>query len=193
LTLPKMERAPNPDPEFSRSLRAVVRNLDRCYQCSACSDGCPVAYAMDYHPNQIIHMVRLGLREEVLQSRAIWLCASCETCATRCPNEIDIVQLMDSLRQLSIREGFNASINEIPQFHSLFVEEIKRGGRINELRLVLRYKLRNGAFLSFKKVVDDARLGLRMFFKGRLRTFLPKVNQRREVKDIFSRTLGVKR
>ena len=56
-----------------------------------CSDGCPVAYVMDYYPNQIIHMVRLGLKDKILNSTTIWLCASCETCATRCPNEIDIV------------------------------------------------------------------------------------------------------
>ena len=187
-----MKRVPNSEPEFSRSLREVVRHLDRCYQCSACSDGCPVTYAMDYHPNQVIHMVRLGLKEKVLQSRAIWLCASCETCATRCPNEIDIVQMMDSLRELSRREGFNTSINEIPQFHKLFVEEIKRGGRVNELRLILRYKLRTGAFLSFKKVVENSRLGLRMFFKGKLRLFLPKVHRQQEVRNIFSRILGSK-
>lgn len=54
-----------------------------CYQCGKCSAGCPVAYAMDLLPNQVMRLVQLGLKEEVLTCATIWLCASCETCATR--------------------------------------------------------------------------------------------------------------
>ncbi|MGE5254876.1 MAG: heterodisulfide reductase subunit C, partial [Planctomycetaceae bacterium] len=28
-----------------------------CYQCQKCSAGCPVAFAMDYKPNQVMQMV----------------------------------------------------------------------------------------------------------------------------------------
>lgn len=176
--------------EFSRKIRAEgIRNLDRCYQCSMCSDGCPVAYAMDYYPHQLIHMVQLGLKEKVLQSRAIWVCASCETCATRCPNEIDIVRLMDVLRKESIREGFKSSINEIPQFHKVFMKEIQKRGRVHELRLVFRYKLKTGDFFSFKKIGEDASLGLKMLSKGKLKLLSQKIRGQKEVKGIFKKVL----
>ncbi|KKK90618.1 hypothetical protein LCGC14_2721200 [marine sediment metagenome] len=33
-----------------------------CYQCGKCTAGCPVAYEMDYMPNQIIRFVQIGAR-----------------------------------------------------------------------------------------------------------------------------------
>jgi CO dehydrogenase/acetyl-CoA synthase alpha subunit len=55
---------------------------------------CPVAFAMDYKPNQICRW-SLGMKERVLSSKTIWVCASCYTCSTRCPNDIDIAKVMD--------------------------------------------------------------------------------------------------
>ena len=187
---PRIEKIPIRDHEFSRNIRTEgIANLGRCYQCSICSDGCPVAYAMDYYPHQLIHMVQLGLKEKVLQSRAIWVCASCETCATRCPNEIDIVRLMDVLRQESIQEGFKSSINEIPQFHRVFMKEIQKSGRVHELGLVFRYKLKIRDFFSLKKIGEDASLGLKMFSKGKLKLFSQKMRRQKEVKWLFKKVL----
>ena len=126
LESPRIEKIPLRNREFSQKLREQVRNLSRCYQCSMCSDGCPVAYAMDYHPNQIIHMVQLGLKEKVLQSSAIWLCVSCDTCGTRCPNEIDIVRLMDVLRKEALEECFKSPAPKIAKFNKTCAREIKQ-------------------------------------------------------------------
>src|SRR5512135_3349627 len=56
-----------------------------CFQCHKCSTGCPIGPDMDFLPSQVMRLVHLGLEGEVLGSRAIWLCASCEACTTRCP------------------------------------------------------------------------------------------------------------
>lgn len=185
---PGVEKIPFRDQEFLKKIRKEgISNVERCYQCTTCSNGCPVAYAMDYHPHQLIHMVKLGLKEKVLKSRTIWLCVSCETCATRCPNEIDIVRLMDTLRKESLREGVKSPVHNIPQFHQAFVEEIQRGGRIHELGLVLRYKLRSGEFLSPEKIREDVGLGLKMFLKGKLKLLPPKIDGQEEVKEIFKK------
>ena len=76
-----------------------------CYQCYKCSAGCPVSYTMDLLPHQIIRSVLFGRKEKVLSSSTIWICASCETCTTRCPNEIDIAKVMDVLRQIQCESG----------------------------------------------------------------------------------------
>jgi len=47
--------------------------INRCYQCLTCSLGCPSAFAMDYLPHQIVRMVQMGLREQVLTSSTIWV------------------------------------------------------------------------------------------------------------------------
>jgi len=187
---PTMEKIRLRDHKFSRKIRAEVRNLDRCYQCSMCSDGCPVAYAMDYYPNQIIHMVRLGLKEKVLASTAIWLCASCETCATRCPNEIEIVRLMDVLRNESLKEGFKNPVSNIAKFHQVFVEQIRKRGRIDEGRLLLNYELKSGDFLSLKKIREEAKLGLEMFRKGKLKLPSRKKYAPKAVVEIFKKVFA---
>ncbi len=176
--------------EFSRKVTAEVRNLARCYQCSMCSDGCPVAYAMDYFPNQIIHMVRVGLKEKVLRSKAIWLCASCETCATRCPNEIEIVGLMDVLRRESLREGFEGPLGKIPKFHKVFVEQIRKRGRIDEARLLINYELKTRDFLPLEKFREDANLGLEMYRKGKLKLPSMKKHSAKAIKKIFQKVFS---
>jgi len=80
------------------------QNLLACNQCGKCSAGCPVVAAMDILPSQVIRMAQLGM-EEVLESNTIWICASCLTCATRCPKGVDVPRLMEALRQISLRKG----------------------------------------------------------------------------------------
>jgi heterodisulfide reductase subunit C len=194
----KLKVAPSPtiekiglrDREFSRKTTGEVRNLSRCYQCSMCSDGCPVAYAMDYHPDQIIHLVRLGLKDKVLQSAAIWICASCETCATRCPNDIDIVRLMDVLRSKSLEAGFKGPFTNIPKFHKVFTEQIRKRGRIDEARLLIDYELKTGDFLSLEKIREEGSLGLEMFRKGKLKLPSRKKHSVKAVRKIFRRVFS---
>jgi heterodisulfide reductase subunit C len=184
---PAIERMGPRDCEFSRKIMAEVKNLARCYQCSMCSGGCPVAFAMDYYPNQIIHMVRLGLKEKVLRSTAIWICASCETCATRCPNEIEIVGLMDVLRRESLEKGVEGKIKKIADFHKVFTEQIRKRGRIDEGSLLLSYELKTGDILSFAKNREEVRLGLEMFRKGKLKLPSRKRYAPKAVGEIFKK------
>jgi heterodisulfide reductase subunit C len=80
------------------------QNLLACNQCGKCSSGCPVAFALDLLPNQIIRMAQLGL-EDVLQAQAIWTCASCQTCISRCPKNVDLPRVMEALRQIAMERG----------------------------------------------------------------------------------------
>ena len=176
------------DLSFAQEVKEKSRaHLERCYQCVACSSGCPVAFAMDYAPHQIIRMAQLGLKDRVLDSTTIWLCASCETCATRCPNDIDIVQVMDTLRQISLREG-RTQQTKLPLFHSTFLAGIKSNGKIHELMLILRYTLTSGDIFKFKKLFNDLLLGLKMFRKGRLAILPNRIKGAEEVKRIFQAT-----
>ncbi len=69
-----------------------------------CSAGCPVVSKMDILPNQIIRYAQLGFKEELLQSRSIWICASCMTCNTRCPKGIKIAEVFEAIRQIILRK-----------------------------------------------------------------------------------------
>ena len=81
------------------------QKLLACYQCGKCSAGCPMAAHMDILPNQIIRMAQLGMHEQLLASEAIWTCVSCMTCNTRCPKDIRIAEVIESLRGAVLRTG----------------------------------------------------------------------------------------
>jgi heterodisulfide reductase subunit C len=78
-----------------------------CNQCGKCSGGCPIAAEMDLLPNQVIRLIQLGQEDRALNSRTIWLCASCLTCDSRCPRGIDISRIMESLRVMRLRKGLD--------------------------------------------------------------------------------------
>ena len=78
-------------------------NLFGCYQCGTCSSGCPFVNDMDLSPDEIIRYIILD-RKEVLNSKTIWLCAACYTCAERCPRDINITKIMEALRQIVLRK-----------------------------------------------------------------------------------------
>jgi heterodisulfide reductase subunit C len=178
----------NYDLSFSQEvMEKSEAHLERCYQCLACSSGCPVVFAMDYTPNQVIRMAQLGLKDWVLNCSTIWLCASCETCATRCPNDIEIVKVMDTLRQIALREG-KSQVTNLPLLHSTFLHGIETYGKIHELSLILRYTLKSGNAFKFKKLFFDMILGLRMFLRGKLVILPSTIKGKDEVKRIFQLT-----
>jgi len=80
------------------------QNLLACYQCGKCSAGCPAVSQMDILPNQIIRYAQLGLKDDLLNSKSIWICASCFTCNARCPKGINIAEVIEALRQILLRK-----------------------------------------------------------------------------------------
>jgi heterodisulfide reductase subunit C len=162
--------------------RETGQRVRACYQCGKCSAGCPVGFAMDLLPNQIMRLVQLGLRHEALSSSTIWLCASCETCITRCPNEVDIARMMDCLRQMAIEEGVAAKEKNILKFHKSFLDNIWFNGRINEPMMMVEYKVRSGDLFS------DMAMGIGMFLKGKLHLVSPRPKDISAVRRIFRET-----
>ena len=152
-----------------------------CYQCKKCSSGCPVAFAMDYMPHQVIRMVQMGLRQRALACSTIWICASCETCTTRCPNEVDIARVMDTLRQMALEEKVAEVEKDIRIFHDLFLRSIRSNGRVFEFGLIGIFKLRTG------RLFDDIRVGWRMLRKGKLSLLPHRIGGRDKVRQIFER------
>ena len=110
--------------------------LMRCFQCGTCTSDCPVARFSDtYRPRQIIRMAQLGLKDRVLDSDTLWLCAACFTCTDRCPQDVEVASVIRVLRNLAAEEG------HIPQVFKDECTSILESGyayRIPELRLKKR-------------------------------------------------------
>ena len=155
-----------------------AQDVRDCYQCGKCSAGCPIAADMDLPPNQVIRLLQLGLVDEALRSRTIWLCASCETCTTRCPREVDLASVMDALRNIALREGIAVPERVIAFFNRTFLSRIRKYGRVFEMELIGRFN--TGTLNFFKDVMKAPKL----FFKGRLKLW-PSFAGRTTAKSVF--------
>ncbi len=163
------------EPQFTLS-EEILRDrqicVTDCYQCAKCSAGCPLTFAMDRLPHEIIRLAGLGQTDLVLGSSTIWVCSACETCTTRCPNDIDIAGVMDYLKERAVRSGRPVPQPQVLAFHRAFLENIRlAGGRLHEPLLLGLYMLKSGQGLrrlQTGEIKADLRLGLKMFQKGRL-------------------------
>ena len=155
--------------------------IQRCYHCRKCTAGCPLAFAMEHNPDKVVRMIQMERRSEVLKSDSIWLCVSCGTCITRCPNEVDIARMMDALREMAIEDGIEAKEKNILNLYQTFLSCIKFRGRINEPLLIMGYKLKSGDLFS------DLAMGMDMYLKGKLSLLSPKTRDMRAVRSIFKK------
>ncbi len=155
-------------------------NLSRCWHCLCCSGGCPFSEYMDYLPNAIIRMVQFGLKDTVLQTRAIWLCVGCNTCAMECPNCVDIAAVMDALRQMAIQENADIAESGILSFHNAVLNSVFRYGRTHKLEIMMRYKLAEKDYFS------DMGLGLKMLSRRKLDLLPSKISDIQSIQSLFS-------
>ncbi|TRO47255.1 4Fe-4S dicluster domain-containing protein [Candidatus Bathyarchaeota archaeon] len=126
------------DPKFKYELSRMHggEKLLRCFQCGTCTSDCPVArFSDDYRPRRIIRMAQLGLKERVLNSGTLWLCAACFTCTDRCPQGVEVASVIRVLRNLAAEKGI------VPQVFKDQAASILDSGyayKIPELRIKKR-------------------------------------------------------
>ena len=154
-------------------------SINLCYQCGKCTGGCPAAFAMDYPPRQVIRLLQLGFVEEALNAESIWICASCETCSSRCPRGVDIASLMDTMRREALKRG--KKDKRVAAFNKAFLFNVKNFGRTYEAGLLLQYNLTTG------QLFKDMGLGLPMMQRGKVSVLPEKIKARDEMKKIFER------
>ncbi len=170
------------DTEFLRLVERLAGTpVSACFQCHKCSTGCPIGPEMDLLSSQIMRLINLGEAEEVLESEGIWLCASCEACTTRCPMEIDIAGVMDTLRMIAVERKVAIPDTHGEKFNRSFLGSVRRHGRVFELGMMAAYKLRCGDLFS------DVDKAPKMFAKGKLKILPNRSGDVKEVRKIFRR------
>jgi len=68
------------------------------------------------------------LREVILSSDVIWLCASCFSCTERCPQGVRLTDVIRAIRNIAVREGyihpfFKAQGKMITDFGRIFEDD----------------------------------------------------------------------
>jgi heterodisulfide reductase subunit C len=107
----------------------------------------------------------------------------CHTCSSQCPAAIDLVEVMDTLRHLALKEMSEISEYDVVNFHEQLVNSISRHGRTHKLEIMLGYKLKSGGWF------DDVGVGLEMFKKRKLDVLPHNITHLDEIKKMFKDAL----
>ncbi|MFW9909626.1 MAG: 4Fe-4S dicluster domain-containing protein [Candidatus Thorarchaeota archaeon] len=94
------------DPEFTKQTSELLggQDLTACFQCAKCSAGCPVSDKVNIQIHEVMRMLLFGLRE-ALETDMVWLCTTCYTCQERCPQGIDITDILFGLKNIAFAQG----------------------------------------------------------------------------------------
>ena len=141
------------DPQFKRAISKLpgVEKLKLCFQCGTCTADCPIARFSDvYHPRRLMRMTQLGMKDRVLCSEALWLCAACFTCVDHCPQGVDIAGVLRTLRNMAVKEGIVP-----PVFRELTANILKTGYAYRIPTLRLKKRVERGLPTLPKANTDD--------------------------------------
>lgn len=131
------------DPAFTKEVEKLSgQDVSTCYQCGNCTAGCPAGFVYDRQVNQIMRGIQLGLKKEVLSSDSLWFCLSCSMCSLRCPNNIDVAAIMETLRHMARREG-HVTVPRVEKFWFSFLDTVRAFGRTYEIGTMALYMLRS--------------------------------------------------
>lgn len=188
-------------PELSQPLLKEVmdrscQNLLACYQCRRCAAGCPVGEETGITPDRLIRMIIFGEKEEALNNLLVWKCVACYTCGTRCPNNIQTARVNETLKQISKESHIDPLLPKVSAFHDAFLKSTSHFGRVNELEFIGLYEMKNAARElkyggGWKAVASEmktqAKLGISMIKKKRMRFRFKKIKRLNEIKRLYKR------
>jgi heterodisulfide reductase subunit C len=146
-------------------------SIKKCIQCGCCTGSCPVSYMMDITPREVIALFRAGEIESILSSRTIWICASCYACSVRCPQGVQVTDILYALKRLAIDQRIFPKRFPVYALSQSFVGLANRYGRSYEPGLILLYFLKTHPLRLFEMVP----LFIKLLRKGRIRLFPKKI------------------
>jgi len=92
----------------------------------------------DYNPRRMLETILLGHYDEVLSSNLIWLCTSCHSCLERCPQRIELSELLIDLKNAAAESG---NIPKMLLERARRIAETGQSTPISKASLVWREKL----------------------------------------------------
>jgi heterodisulfide reductase subunit C len=119
---------------------------------------------MDITPRELIALFRAGDIDSIINSRTIWVCASCYSCQTRCPASIKVTDIIYTLKRMAMNRKVYPKKFPVHSLSDSFIKSIKAFGKLNEPRLMFYYFLKTGFWKAFAFIP----LGLKLANKGRL-------------------------
>jgi len=127
------------DMEFAEDVaKAGGEKINLCIQCGTCTASCPSGRRTAFRTRQLIRRALLGLREEVLSDKDLWLCTTCYTCLERCPRGVDPTDVILALRTMAAKAEHMLDRHKMV---SVFVIKYGHAVPVNEENRKLRVSL----------------------------------------------------
>jgi len=114
------------DPRFLAELQAYgAANIEACFNCGNCSAVCPLSSEGDSFPRRMIRYAQIGMKDDLLSSKELWLCYYCGECTKTCPRQADPGEFMAAARRYAIarydRLGLARLLYTSPILSALFL------------------------------------------------------------------------
>ena len=179
----RVRRQSQLDPTFADEIASLAGGdrLRECLQCGTCSAVCPLSAYMEHTPRRLIAMTRAGMRDDVLRSTSIWVCAGCYACSVACPKQIPVTDVIYALKRTAIREGLYPKRFSTPLLAKEFERQIEKRGRNTESRLAINLYLRTRPTL----VLKDSWLAQRLMRRGRMSLAAESIRQRKQLRRML--------
>jgi ferredoxin len=113
------------DPSLLYTLKEFgAAGAEECINCGNCTAICSLTSNGELFPRRMIRLAQLGLKDELLGSKELWLCYNCGNCSETCPQQAEPANFMAAARCYALT-------NYAPcRFGSLFCRSPFWGGLI---------------------------------------------------------------
>ena len=118
---------------------------------------------MDLKPAQLMHSICLNREKQVLESETIWLCLACETCAARCPQQMNPSAAMTAARLMAMERGIKPRVKEVGIYYRGFVDNMRLNGKIHDSSVAGFTQLLTG------QLIENLPLAWKLLIRGRVK------------------------
>ena len=77
-------------------------NVEACFNCGNCTAICPLSTEDGSFPRRMIRYAQVGMRDELLGSKELWMCYYCGDCSETCPRQAEPGEFMAAARRYAI-------------------------------------------------------------------------------------------
>ena len=114
------------DPTFLYELKEYGEvDIEACFNCGNCTAVCSMTNSEDSFPRTLIRYTQLGLKEELVGSKELWLCYNCGECSETCPRQAEPAAFMMAARNYAIASydftGLGRTLSSKPIFGGILL------------------------------------------------------------------------
>jgi heterodisulfide reductase subunit C len=155
------------DPGFADVVNKMsdAESIRQCIECGTCTGVCVVQDVYpEYNIRRILTKAALGLKNEVLESEEIWMCAHCYSCISRCPRGVRPGERIADLQGMALRRYVN---NQGVKHAKAYIDSILTYGKINEAKVTINS-------IGYQGLMAQGMFALTLIMKGKAPKYFKK-------------------